>query len=68
MDKEFVITRTQNRVYLDKAGKAISGFTLSIYLTKFDEELSINVPTLDAKTVKDAVTKLLSDRTALDSL
>ena len=68
MDKEYVITRTQNRVYLDKSGKAVTGFMLSIYLTKYDEELSINVPSLETKIVKDAVTKLLAERTALDSL
>lgn len=68
MDKTFSITRTQNRVFLDKAGKAVSGFTVSVYLTQYDEELEINVPSLDTKVVKDAVTKLIAERTALDNL
>ena len=68
MDQGYTITRTQNSVYIDKGGKAVSGFTISVYLKAFDEELDIKVTSLDQAVVKAAIAKLVADRSALAAL
>jgi hypothetical protein len=64
----YSITHTQNRVYLDKTGKAVQGFSIRVYLQEYDEELEITVPSLEPKTVETAVKKLLADRDAIAKL
>ncbi len=68
MADKFTITRTQNSVYLDRTGKAINGYSLSVYLPEFDEELTIQVSSLDTKVVQDACNKLYASRSALSNL
>lgn len=66
--KKYDIRSTRNRVYLDKAGKAVSGFALVVYLPTYDEELEILVPSLEPKEVDKAISKLVDDRDALAAL
>lgn len=68
MSDKYSITRTQNTVYLDKAGKAVTGFTVSVYFPEWEEELDIKVPSLNAKDIEAAINKLYADRMALSKL
>lgn len=60
------IVSTQPATYLDKAGNAVKGFSLQILLPERDEQHEILVPSLKESVVKEAVTKLVKEREALD--
>jgi hypothetical protein len=64
----YQVTNTTPTIYLDKGGKAISGFSVSLYFPEFDEVLSINVPSLALETVKAAGDALYNQRVALAKL
>jgi hypothetical protein len=68
MAKLYTIDHTSPTVYLDKAGKVVNGYQVTVVLTGFDETHLVNVPTLDKTVVKDAITKLLTDRNSLSDL
>ncbi len=61
----YTVQSTSPAFYLDKSGKAISGFTVYVYFPEFDEVHSVNVPTLAEKDVKPALETLLQQRRAL---
>jgi hypothetical protein len=65
---EYTIQSTSPALYLDKGGKAITGFTVYFLLTDFDELHNVNVPTLAEKDVKPAVELILAQRKALAKL
>jgi hypothetical protein len=64
----YAIQSTAPALYLDKAGKAVNGFTVYVLLTEFDELHNLNVPSLAEKDVKPAVETLLAQRQALAKL
>lgn len=68
MGAEYQIERTAPTVYIDKAGKPVRGYTVSVYLVEFDEYHELQVPDLTEKTVKAACDKLVADRKKLATL
>ncbi len=62
---EATVQRVQNNVYLDNSGQAVNGFLLYIYLSAYDETLTVNVPNMNESTVKAAVDKITKQRDAL---
>lgn len=64
----YSIDHTAPTVYLDKFGKVVNGFQVSVTLLDFNEAHLLNVPTLEPDTVKAAIKKLLDDRNSLASL
>lgn len=66
--KRYDIRATRNRVYLDKGGKAISGYALTVYLPLYDEELEVIVPSLEPKEVDKIVSNLIDQRDGIASL
>ena len=65
---EYIIEHTQPTVYTDHKGSAVSGFSVQVTFPEFDETHTLNVPTLEASTVKAAVEKLLEQRRAIAEL
>jgi hypothetical protein len=65
---DYIVQSTAPTVYLDKSGKAVSGFIVYIYLPDFDELHNLNVATLATPTVKAAADALFKDRKALANL
>lgn len=64
----YKIDHTAPTVYLDKFGKVVNGFQVSVTLLDFNEAHLLSVPSLDPETVKAEIKKLLDDRKALDNL
>ena len=62
----YTVDRTAPTTYLDKSGKVVNGFQVTVTLSDFDEVHLINVPTLDKATVKVEADKLLKNRIALN--
>lgn len=67
-NKAFDVLGTQNNVYVDRSGQAVNGYAVRVLLVEFDEVHTVNVPNLQAETVKTAVESLLSQRRALVDL
>lgn len=67
-EREFVVERTTDTVYLDEGNNPIQGFQVQIRLIEFEELHSINVPNLRPATVEAAAKLLLADRQALADL
>jgi len=65
---KYSITHTQNTVYLDKSGKAVRGYSITVFLDSYNEELTIEVPSLDPKVVETKVAELIKQRDALASM
>ena len=54
--------------YLDKQGKPVNGFMLTVTLYEFDEVISVPVPDMKAATARKAIEERLNDRRALADL
>ena len=67
-EREFVVERTTDTVYLDEGNNPISGFTVTVRLIEFNELHSLDLPNLRAETVKAAAENLLEDRRSLADL
>lgn len=65
---DYVVERVQPTVYLDKSGNPVNGFVVFVAFPEFDETFTVNVPSIDPKTVKAAVEALLTQRRALAEL
>lgn len=65
---KYQVTRVQNTVYLDNAGKAVQGFTVSVALPELAETIDIKVPSIDAKIVAAEIDTLITNREALSKL
>ena len=65
---EYVIQTTAPALYLDRSGKAVSGYTVYVLLTEFDEVHNFNVSSLAESAVKPVVETLLKQRKALANL
>ena len=66
--KTFEVLRVQNNPYMSKGGRVISGFAVLVYIPEFDEEVSINIPDNDPKTVKAAADDWLKKRREIANL
>ena len=65
---KYIIQNTAPSLYLDRAGKAVNGFTVYVLFTEFDELHNLNVASLAENVVKPEVEKLLAQREALAKL
>jgi hypothetical protein len=64
----YQITNTTPSIYLDKGGKAVTGYTVSVLFPEFDEVHTIQVPSLAMDQVKAAIDSLYAQRAALAKL
>lgn len=67
-EREWVVERTTDTVYLDEGNNPISGFEVTIRLIAFDELHNLNVPNIRLETVEAAANQLLEKRQALADL
>lgn len=67
-EREFVVERTTDTVYLDEGNNPVQGFSVTIRLIAFYELHTINVPNLGSSIVEAASNKLLEERQALANL
>ena len=67
-DREFVVERTADKVYLDEGNNPVTGFEVTIRLIDFGELHTLDVPNLRPDTVAAAAEALLEDRKALADL
>ena len=62
------IEKTQPTVYLDKGGKPVRGFLVTVDFTDYDEVHELQVKALSPDVVAEAVETLLAERDALSEL
>lgn len=68
MATNFSITNSEPWTYLDELRNPVNGFRVTFVLTAYGEAHSVNVRTLDAATVKKAITVIADQRDALAKL
>ena len=64
----YQVTNTTTSIYLDKGGKAVNGYTISLYFPEFDEVHTLQLPSLAMDQVKAAGDLLYTQRAALAKL
>lgn len=64
----YQVTNTTPTIYIDKGGKAVTGYTVSLLFPEFDEVHTIQVPSLAIDQIKAAADTLYNQRTALAKL
>ncbi len=64
----YKVERAESTVYLDKGGKPVTGYVLTVYLPEFDELHDVKVPTLDPDAAKAAIGALIEHRKNLATL
>lgn len=67
-EREWVVERTADTVYLDEGNNPIQGFEVTIRLIEFDELHTLNVPNIRAETVETVANTLLEQRQTLADL
>lgn len=67
-EREFVVEKTSDTVYLDEGNNPVTGFQVQIRLVAFGELHTLNVPNLKPDTVTAAAQEILEDRQALADL
>ncbi len=68
MAQKYQITQTIPTTYVNKSGQVVNGYTVHLNLIKWDEMHTIQVATLDPKTVDAAARDLYTKREQLDTL
>ena len=64
----YYIESTQSTIYLDKAGRAVNGYLVYVYLKDYDEVHEMRVKSLSADVVVEAAEALVEQRDAIAEL
>ncbi len=65
---EYSVTSVRPSTYLNKAGKPVNGYALTVYFPEFDESFEVRVATRDPKVAEAEIAKELEFRRSLAEL
>ena len=69
MSAEYVVTKTEPNIYIDRNNQPVKGYRITVALTKFPDEIHyLYVPRLDDVLVKAEADKLVANRLKISQI